>query len=179
MSIWINPPYGRAYRLGGFGSGKSANEIHFLPEILDWIWKGKSMILIGCRVCTGGSVGVPLEARGALMLVILEKMRYFLCFAKIRPPFASSGTPTKPPVQNKRHPGKQWIHWFCVIFAKICWKYEKLKKFAIFKGGMRIFFVDPHDWITKMLFSLLFCWKSTVCSNEMRRGPVKLCILVS
>ena len=54
---------------------------------------------------------------------------------------------------------------------------KKFKILAIFKGGMRIFFVDPHDWITKMLFSLIFDWKSTVCSKELRRDPVTLSIL--
>ena len=64
--------------------------------------------------------------------------------------------------------------WFLRKFVE---NMKKFKILAIFKGGMRIFFVDPHDWITKMLFSLIFDWKSTVCSKELRRDPVTLSIL--
>ena len=61
-------------------------------------------------------------------------------------------------------------------FAKFC---EKNVFFAIFKSGMRIFLMNPFHWITKKLFSLKVQRKNTRCSKSMRRGLVKICILVS
>ena len=63
--------------------------------------------------------------------------------------------------------------WFCEILLK---KLKLMKIFAIFIGGKRIFLVNPHHWITKKLFSVIFYWKNTRCSKSMRWDVVKICI---